>query len=246
MNCIDRHPWLWATHLWNLFDFAADGRDEGGKHGVNQKGLVSMDRKERKDAFYLYKAAWSKEPFVYLCGRRYVDRAESETEIKVYSNQREVSMYCDGQLLETQQGDRVFTFRAALTGSHTFTAKSGDLTDSITVQKVSKPNPAYSFGKTGSVSNWFDEEGFQSDCYSVRDTFGVLMSNPQTAPIVGALMDKMVASRGDVAKTANKNPNLQKMMAGMSFQSLIKQAGEAVSKEDAQQLNDALQKIKKG
>lgn len=246
LDCIDRHPWLWATHLWNLFDFAADGRDEGGKHGVNQKGLVSMDRKERKDAFYLYKAAWSKEPFVYLCGRRYVDRVESETEIKVYSNQREVSLYCDGRLLETKQGNRVFTFKAALTGTHTITAKSGGLTDSITVQKVSKPNPAYSFGKSGSVSNWFDEEGFQSDCYSVRDTFGVLMSNPQTAPIVGALMNKMIASRGDVAKTANKNPNLQKMMAGMSFQSLIKQAGEAVSKEDAQQLNDALQKIKKG
>lgn len=57
LRCIEERPWLWATHVWNLFDFAADGRDEGGKHGVNQKGLVTMDRKVKKDAFYLYKAA---------------------------------------------------------------------------------------------------------------------------------------------------------------------------------------------
>ncbi len=63
LNCIEQRPYLWATHVWNLFDFAADGRDEGGKHGVNQKGLVTMDRKTKKDAFYLYKAHWSKEPF---------------------------------------------------------------------------------------------------------------------------------------------------------------------------------------
>ena len=76
-------PWLWATHVWNMFDFAADGRDEGGKHGENQKGLVTFDRKLKKDPFYLYKAYWSKEPFVHLCGSRYVDRAEDVTETKV-------------------------------------------------------------------------------------------------------------------------------------------------------------------
>ncbi len=78
LSCIERHPWLWSTHVWNLFDFAADGRDEGGAHGLNQKGLVTFDRKLKKDALYLYKAAWNKkEPFVHLCGRRYINRAES-------------------------------------------------------------------------------------------------------------------------------------------------------------------------
>ena len=97
---IAERPWLWATHVWNMFDFAADGRDEGGKHGENQKGLVTFDRKLKKDPFYLYKAYWSKEPFVHLCGSRYVDRAEDVTEIKVYSNLPEVSLYKDGQLVE--------------------------------------------------------------------------------------------------------------------------------------------------
>lgn len=109
LKMIEERPYLWATHVWNMFDFAADGRDEGGKHGVNQKGLVTMDRKLKKDAFYLYKAYWNKEDaFVHICGSRYVDRKEDTTEVKVYSNQTTVSLYVDGTLLETQDGSRIF------------------------------------------------------------------------------------------------------------------------------------------
>ncbi len=80
LDCIERHPWLWATHCWNMFDFGADGRDEGGAHGLNQKGLISIDRKLKKDAFYLYKAAWNKNDlFVHLCGSRYKERAKETT-----------------------------------------------------------------------------------------------------------------------------------------------------------------------
>ena len=79
-----------------------------------------------------------------------------------------------------------------------------------------------SYASAGSVSNWFDEEGFQSDRYSIRDTFGALMAKSETAALVGPVMQQMVASRGDVAKSANTNPALQKMMAGMSFESLLK------------------------
>ena len=61
LRMIEERPWLWATHVWNMFDFAADGRDEGGKHGENQKGLVTIDRELRKDAFYLYKAIGAKK-----------------------------------------------------------------------------------------------------------------------------------------------------------------------------------------
>ena len=102
LRMIEERPWLWATHVWNMFDFAADGRDEGGKHGENQKGLVTIDRELRKDAFYLYKAYWSKEAFVHLCGRRYVDRAEEVTKIKVYSNQPSVTLYVDGKLVKSR------------------------------------------------------------------------------------------------------------------------------------------------
>ena len=112
LQMIEKRPWLWATHVWNLFDFAADGRDEGGKHGENQKGLVTFDRQLRKDAFYLYKAAWNKtSPFVHLCGKRYANRAEEETEIKVYSNRSSVSLYVDGTLLAKQTGKTVSVSR---------------------------------------------------------------------------------------------------------------------------------------
>lgn len=246
LGCIDRHPWMWATHVWNMFDFAADGRDEGGAHGLNQKGLVSFDRKLKKDAFYLYKAAWNKEtPFVHLCGRRYVDRPEKESEIRVYTNQTEVELYQDGRLIESKVGERVFVFRAEITGEHTFEARAGQCRDSMTIRKVEKENASYRFREKKAIANWFDESDFQSDCYSIRDSFGVLMSHPEAGKLVGAMMEKMTASRGDAAKSAHGNPNLQKMLAGMSFQTLMKQAGDTISGEAAKELNRQLQQIPK-
>lgn len=246
LDCIDRHSWMWATHAWNMFDFAADGRDEGGAHGLNQKGLVTIDRKLKKDAFYLYKAAWNKaEPFVHVCGSRYMDRTEAETEICVYSNQSSVTLLVDGQEIGTQVGKTKFVFRIAISGTHTVTAVSGECADSISIRKVEQPNPSYRFGKVGTVANWFDEADFDSSCWSIRDSFGALMTNPETGRIVGALMEKIIASRGDVAKTANQNPNLQKMLAGMSFQALLKQAGDSVPQEVSQKLNEQLQQIRK-
>ncbi|MCF0136186.1 MAG: glycoside hydrolase family 2 protein [Lachnospiraceae bacterium] len=247
LRLIENRPWLWATHLWNLFDFAADGREEGGKKGINQKGLISFDRKLRKDAFYLYKAAWNKEePFVHLCGSRYVDRTEEETEIKVYSNQNEVTLLMDGKTVATEKGNRVFVFKVLLTGEHRITAIAGSCKDSMLLRKSDKQNAGYRLASSNGVTNWFDEEGFDSSCFSIRDTLGTLMQHPATAKIVGALMERAAASRGDVAKSAGGNANLQRMMAGMSLQSLIKQAGEsAIPPEAVKQLNAALQKIKK-
>ena len=233
-----------GAHVWNLFDFAADGRDEGGKKGENQKGLVEFDHKIKKDAFYLYKAAWSKEPFVHLCGKRYSDRAEEKTQIKVYSNHESVTLTVDGKEVETKTGSRVFTFEIPLTGEHRIEAVSGDCRDSMTLRRVSEPNPAYLFRKQA-VINWFDAADYDPSCYSIKDTMGALSQNPQTAAILRRMMERMTASRGDVAKAANNNANLQKMMAGLSLESLIKQAGDSVPGEMIRSLNAALQKIKK-
>lgn len=246
LRCIDERPYLWATHVWNLFDFAADGRDEGGKHGVNQKGLVTMDRKVKKDAFYLYKAAWNrKEAFVHLCGRRFADRTGDETEIRVYSNQPSVALYVDGEFREEKRGERVFVFRIPLTGEHTVEARANGCSDAITVRKAEQPNPAYRMMQDGGIVNWFDKEDFREGYYSIRDTMGALMADPGTAPIVGRLMARARASRGDVASAASRNKNLEAMMAGVSLQSLLKQAGEAVPQDAVRELNAALQKIPK-
>lgn len=246
LGCIDRHPWLWATYVWNMFDFAADGRDEGGAHGLNQKGLVSFDRRTKKDAFYLYKAVWNKEePFVHLCGSRYKNRAEEETEIKVYSNLPKVTLLMDGQKICTQTGSTVFTFRVKLTGEHTIIAQAGECSDTMTIRKVDVPDPSYRFAQAGSVGNWFDEASFKSDRFSIRDSFGTLMAHPATGKIVGVIMQKIIESRGDVAKSANKNASLQQMIAGMSFEALLKKAGDVIPQDVIRQVNEQLQQIPK-
>ena len=244
LNCIEQRPWLWATHVWNLFDFAADGRDEGGKKGVNQKGLVTMDRRIRKDAFYLYKAAWSREPFVHLCGSRYAERVEDETEIKVYSNQPEVTLTVDGRRVETKTGSRVFTWRIPISGEHTILAQAGDCRDEMKLRHVAEPNKAYMFRKQ-EVVNWFDKDEIDPDCFSIRDTMGALRQHPQAGAILEGMMTRMRAARGDVARSAGNNENLHRMMAGMTLESLLKQAGN-VPAEAVKSLNAALQKIRKG
>ena len=242
---IEERPYLWATHVWNLFDFAADGRDEGGKHGVNQKGLVTIDRKLKKDAFYLYKAYWSKTPFVHVCGRRYVERTEDVTEIKVYSNEQSVTLFVDGVERETSEGSKVFKFKVPITGTHKIRAVSGTCEDEITVKKVQKSNQDYIFSKQGDVVNWFDRDDFKADHYSISDTLGELAQNEMANAIVQRLMAQASASRGDVAESVKDNPALQRMMQRMTLVSLLKQAGDAVSEEQMKALNDALQKIPK-
>ncbi|MCM1119767.1 MAG: glycoside hydrolase family 2 protein [bacterium] len=245
LQCIEQRPYLWATHVWNLFDFAADGRDEGGKHGENQKGLVTFDRKLKKDAFYLYKAAWSSEPFVHLCGKRYVNREQAETVVKVYSNQPQVTLSVDGRECGTQTGSRIFEFTVTISGEHEITAEAGGLKDTMVVRKAEKADPQYSMLEKEAVVNWFDADTFKPDCFSIRDTMGTLMQNPRSAAIVGRMMEAARASRGEVAQAAAGNANLEKMMAGMTLENLLKMAGPAIKPEQVTALNQALQEIKK-
>ena len=245
LRMIEARPYLWATHVWNLFDFAADGRDEGGKHGENQKGLVTFDRSLRKDAFYLYKAAWNKrEPFVHLCGKRYQNRAVTETEIKVYSNQPSVTLYVDGTKVETQAGKTVFRFRIPLLGEHLIKVEAGDAQDTMCVRRVSVPDESYIFNKAAaSVTNWFDAAEIDTSCFSVQDTLAELRAHPQAGAIINQMMAKASAARGDVADAVKDNPALQRMMGRMTMLSLLKQSG--ADEESIKQLNRVLQGIKK-
>ena len=247
LRMIEARPWLWATHVWNLFDFGADGRDEGGKNGENQKGLVTFDRQLKKDAFYLYKAAWNHtEPFVHLCGSRYVDRTEEVTEIKVYSNQNEVSLYLDGKLFATRQGHVVFSFQVPISGEHTIEARAEDCTSVMLVRKVAEPNPAYRKpGRAAStgVTNWFDKGEADPNCYSILDTLGEIRQNPEAAAIIDQMMAKGAESHGEIAETVKDNPALQRMMNRITLVSLLKQSG--ADEESIKQLNRILQGIKK-
>ena len=252
---IEERPYLWATYVWNLFDFAADGRDEGGKHGQNQKGLVEFDHKTRKDAFYLYKALWSSEPFVHICGRRFVNRTGDKTLVRVYSNLSGVTLY-DGDVVLARQNNTdcsqkgVYLFEVPLTGEMHLRAEAGEgaqaVSDEILIRHVEQADASYQFGKIGEVVNWFDKITVNPDYYSVHDTLGTLMQNPATGAVVGQIMQKARGSRGDVAKSTEGNKALEQMLAGMKLESLLLKAGSnVISKEMIQNINETLQKVPK-
>ncbi|MBR5565033.1 MAG: glycoside hydrolase family 2 protein [Roseburia sp.] len=155
LECFKRHPFMWGNYVWNMFDFAADARNQGGEPGMNHKGLVTFDRKTKKDSFYLYKAYWNKEDaFVYIAGRRFTYRRSAKQTITVYSNQKEVSLYQDGKLVETKKGENVFKFNVTLKdGENQFEAKAGKLTDSTMLCRTNETHPEYKVQKVD-TKNW--------------------------------------------------------------------------------------------
>ncbi|MBR5521651.1 MAG: glycoside hydrolase family 2 protein [Oscillospiraceae bacterium] len=153
LECFERHPFLWGTYVWNMFDFAADARDQGGEPGMNHKGLVTFDRKIKKDSFYIYKAWWSNEKFVHLCGKRYEYRAEEITDITVYSNHDKVSLYNNGKLVATQTGRYAFHFRLKMEEENHLEVFAGDCKDSGVIYKTDAPLREYKV-KKGKSRNW--------------------------------------------------------------------------------------------
>ena len=245
LDFINQRPYLWATHLWNMFDFAADARREGGNIGKNQKGLVTMDRKTKKDSFYLYKANWNKkDKFVHLCSKRYVNRHEDETKVKVYSNLDNVALYVDDKLVEEKKGDRIFEFIIPITGKHHIEVVSGEYKDSMDIVHVAEKDESYILEDTGAM-NWFDEDETDPTCFSISDTIDDLRSNPQSAAILEALMAKITQASGELASEATNNAALAATIGGMQLSTILAFGGENVTAEDIKALNDALQQIKK-
>lgn len=168
LRCFQRHPWMWATHVWNMFDFAADARDQGGEPGMNHKGLITFDRKTKKDSFYLYKAYWNKdEPFVHICSGRFRVRTGKTMTVKVYTNQERVTLYAGGAECGTKNADKVVTFRLSLgeVGSRTdIRVEAGPVqeaplpgttvSDEAVFVRAAKPDPAYKVKKSGKKNNW--------------------------------------------------------------------------------------------
>ena len=152
LECFKRHPYMWGHYYWNMFDFAADARNQGGEPGMNHKGMITFDRKLKKDVFYLYKAYWTDTPFAYIAGRRYEYRTEKTTTIIVYSTMKEVSLYNNGKLVGTKTGDKVFKFKMPMEEVNNLEVKAGDCTDSCTIYKTDKARPEYKV--KADSSNW--------------------------------------------------------------------------------------------
>lgn len=156
LRCFARHPYMWGNYVWNMFDFAADARDQGGEPGMNHKGLMTFDRKIRKDSFYLYKAFWSDEPFVHIAGKRMTDRTGNKTKVTVYTNQPHVKLYCNGKVVGEKDVDRTAVFTLELSDVNRLEARAGAERDYAVLRHVSRPNPDYKLkkDKKRQKSNW--------------------------------------------------------------------------------------------
>lgn len=251
-------PYLWSTHVWNMFDFAADARDEGGVQGRNNKGLVTYDRKTKKDAFFIYKAYWTAEPMIHVAGGRFVDRAPDERSITVYTNCDEVTLVVNGIEAATRPAvDHCVVFEnvALNDGANTVTAKSGSVTaNTITLNGVAEHNYAYDLPEGNEGANWFNDPAavaarkasalkFPAGYYSVKDKVSDLLANSETAKIVGGVLNS--GKGGSMAGFNFSEGPMKDFMQMMRLSDLLKMMGKAVPADIKQTLNEQLTKIKK-
>ena len=256
--------YMWATHVWNMFDFGADARAEGGENGQNHKGLMTMDRKYKKDSFYAYKA-WLRDPaeapVLHICGKRYVDRVEDVTKVTVYSNLPEVELYVNGELLEKQTSDNhFFYFNVPNVGTSTLTAKAGEHTDESTINKVDTFNEAYRLVEKGAILNWFDIKPIEGR-FSLNDKLGDIMSC-LAGKIWFARFGLTLKKKMDQGKKAQKEGekkegfsvdlsgagSLIQMMGGFTvlrLTSMVGMANISFTKEELLKFNKQLNRIRK-
>ncbi len=254
--------YMWATHVWNMFDFGADARAEGGENGQNHKGLVTMDRKYKKDAFYAYKAWLSDDPFVHVCGKRYIDRVEDVTKVTVYSNQPEVELFVNGESIGKKSADdHFFYFDVKNVGESTIVAKAGELEDSSTIRKVDEMNMDYVLREVGAVLNWFDVTEIEGR-YSLNDKISDIMQSKRGKMwFIGMglkIKKKMDAGKKAAADGEKKSGGfdvdlsegggLMEMMGGFTVLRLTSMMGMMnvnFTKEELLKMNKKLNKIKK-
>ena len=250
---LDERPWIWSSHVWNMFDFGCAARNEGGVAGRNNKGLMTIDRKTKKDSYYIYKAYWNKEPMVHLCGKRYAQRAGETTQIRVYSNLPTVTLYLNGEKVGEQTAEKVFVFEVALAdGFNTIVAEAGDQKDTMTLEKVEKEPSIYVLPEVNEraegVANWFKTVGdmdlkapmeFPEGMYSIKDTMEELAANPEAMEIAAK------AFKLTMNMTVKPGEGMWDMMKAMTLEKVGEMAGSLVPEGFMESINAQLIKIKK-
>lgn len=237
--------YLWTTHVWNMFDFGADSRNEGGENGQNHKGLITFDRKYKKDSFYAYKAWLSEDPFVHICGKRYVDRVEDVTKVTVYSNQPEVELFANGVSLGKQTSpEHFFYFEVPNSNGTTLTAIAGECKDESFLRKVEVFNEDYRLKEKGAILNWFDitaPEGY----LSLNDKLEDILKTEGGKALFAAMVEQMA---GGQQAASMLNEATMQMLGSFTLLRMISMAGMTgltVTKEQLLALNEQLNQIKK-
>ena len=246
--------YIWATHCWNMFDFGADARSEGGENGQNHKGLVTIDRKYKKDAFFAYKAWLSDEPFVHICGKRYVDRVEDVAKVTIYSNQPTVELFANGVSLGVQEAaDHFFRFDVPSEGETKLVAVAGECRDESLIRKVEVFNEAYRLQEKNAILNWFEitmPEGYFSINDKVSDIMATVRGKMLFMKLAADLMAQMPKSKDGKpsAMGFEMTGSMMEMMGSFTILRLAGMVGMAnitITKEQLLDLNAQLNKIKK-
>ena len=227
---------------------------------MNHKGLVTFDRKYKKDSFYAYKAWLNPEPMVHICSKKYVDRVEDKTKVTVYSNQPEVELFANGVSVGKQKKGKYpfFCFEVKNEGETDLVARAGELEDSSVIRKVDKPNEAYIMKEEGAVINWFDIT-MPEGRYSINDTIGDIMSTFKgKITMVRILLNiKNAMSQGKNGKKGGglevagfqMSPgmlkNVYSMAKGFTVKRVFSMLGGKFTKEQILEINAMLNKVKK-
>ena len=192
---------------------------------------MTLDRKIKKDAYFIYKAYWTTDPFVHICSSRYVLRAGETMNVKVYSNCKDVTLLVNGEKFAALEGDKVFVFEnVPLSAETKITAVSGDVCDTATFRKVDGPYKPYFYedpvaaAGAATVKNWFEntdpalleETTLDPDFYSTQDTLGELLNNEQSAAVIGELLGQFAGQQKGIAGEMGGRMGMLKSMFGSS------------------------------
>lgn len=244
----EQRSYLWGSFVWNMFDFSSSRRDEGGRKYRNAKGLVTYDRKTRKDAFYYYKAKWSQEPFLHICEQRFVKRTGDRITVRVYTNLKQVELRSFGQESFRRENDGngtvLFENLPLREGKNLFTVTGYTengilLTEQAVFEKTETPESSYVLpdshaGET--VQNWFlGEEGVDLEQYfSVQDRAEDLMENEECRRILEKYLPEVTVL-------------LEKEIIplGLSLNSIISHGKKEGQNIDIRELNRELMRVAK-
>lgn len=252
LEIFSERPYLWSTYVWNMFDFASDMRDEGGVKGRNNKGLVTFDRKIKKDSFFIYKAYWGSEKFVHLCGSRYRNRPSEKTDIKVYSNCDEITIFVNGSETATKKGSKIFIFSGIELekDENQIKAVCGDIEDTMTIKRVSNSDESYilkqeNAGSSG--SNWFEnleteseEMKFPAGFFSVKDKIGDIAKTSEGEKFINSMLYKLTSEMN-----MKLSRGMMSMAKGFTIEKIFEMVGDRLPESVKLWVNESLNKIKK-
>lgn len=230
--------WLWGSFVWNMFDFSSARRNEGGTKGINAKGLVTWDRKTRKDAFYYYKGQWSPTPFLHICGKRHAFRVDEKIAVKIYTNCPRATLTANGTPLGTEtnngNGTVIFENVPLAEGENRITAAWGESQDEAVWNRTDREPENYRLpddGQGGNVLNWFLQGEQKEDCFSILNTAQQIMDCPAAAGVIREALPGLyeVLAAGTV------------IPMGLTMKSILSR--DVKDPEQIQRINKALQEI---